>query len=166
MNLKQTVRTKNNLGSYMDINGFKNGYQTITNIVKNDKGYQILDTHRIMSKRRNSFFQLLHIRGINVVRYRNTYNRATSAWAQCLWSLNAYWKDNKTQLIHVLFKFQQNWLERKIGQLFLISISLSILPGMWRNFMTGGCSRPLGLFIRRMMKLSIVIEEAYLFCQL
>ena len=63
----------------MDINCFKNGYQSITAIVKNDKGYQVLDTHRIMSKRRNSVSQLLNIRGINVVRDGETYSRATSA---------------------------------------------------------------------------------------
>jgi len=79
MSLKQRVRTKNIRDSYMDINGFKNGYQRITDIVKNDKVYQVLDTHRIMSKWRNHFSQLLNISWINVVRDGKTYSRATSA---------------------------------------------------------------------------------------
>ena len=52
----------------MDINGFKNGYQPATDRVKNDKGDQVLDTHRILSRWRNQFSQLLNIRRINVVR--------------------------------------------------------------------------------------------------
>ena len=52
----------------MDINGFKNGYQPTTNIVKNEKGDQVLDTHRILSRWRNHFSQQLNMHGINVVR--------------------------------------------------------------------------------------------------
>jgi hypothetical protein len=52
----------------MDINGFKNDYQPTTDIVKNDKGDQALDTHRILSRWKNHCSQLLNIRGINVVR--------------------------------------------------------------------------------------------------
>jgi len=150
----------------MDINGFKNGYKPTTDRVKNDKGNQVLHTHRILSRWRNHFSQLLNIRGINVVRDWKTYSRATSAWAQCLWIWNVCWKDNKTQLTHVLIKFQQNWLKWEIGQLFLISINSLILPGIWRNCPSSGCSRPLDLFIRRMMTLSVVIEDAYHFRQL
>jgi hypothetical protein len=51
----------------MDNNGFMNGYQPTTDRVKNDKGDQVLDTHRVLSRWRNHFSQLLNIRGIDVV---------------------------------------------------------------------------------------------------
>lgn len=45
--LETNIKDKNIRDSYMDINGFKNGYQPTTDIVKNDKGDQVLDIHSI-----------------------------------------------------------------------------------------------------------------------
>ena len=45
--LETNIKDKNFRDSYMDINGFKNLYQPTTDIVKNDKGDQVLDIHSI-----------------------------------------------------------------------------------------------------------------------
>jgi hypothetical protein len=48
LNKPETNSKDKNIGlSYMDNNGFKNGYQLTTDRVKNDKGDQVLDTHRV-----------------------------------------------------------------------------------------------------------------------
>jgi hypothetical protein len=50
------------------INDFKKWYQPRTNVVKDEKGDLVADSHRILSRVRNNFFQLLNIHGVNDVR--------------------------------------------------------------------------------------------------
>jgi len=45
-------------GLYRGINGFKKGYQPRTNIVKDDKGDLVADSHSILVRQRNSFSQI------------------------------------------------------------------------------------------------------------
>ena len=53
---------------YRGINDFKNGYQSRTIIVKDEKGDLVADCHRIMARWRNYFSQLLNVNGVNDVR--------------------------------------------------------------------------------------------------
>ena len=50
------------------INDFKKGYQPRAIIVKDEKGDLVADSHSIMAKWRNYFFQLLNVHGVNDVR--------------------------------------------------------------------------------------------------
>jgi len=50
------------------INNFKKGYQPRTNIVKDDKGDLVEDSHIILARWRNYFSQILNVHGINDVR--------------------------------------------------------------------------------------------------
>jgi hypothetical protein len=52
---------------YRAINAFKKGYQPRTNIVKNDKGDLIADSHSILPRWRKHLSQLFNIRGANDV---------------------------------------------------------------------------------------------------
>jgi len=47
---------------------FKKGYQPRTNIVKDEKGDLVADSHSILARWRNSFSQLLNIHEVNGVR--------------------------------------------------------------------------------------------------
>jgi hypothetical protein len=67
MNLKQTVRTRIS-DLYRGINDFKRGYQPRTNIVKDEKGDLVADSHSILARWRSHFSQLLNIHGVNDVR--------------------------------------------------------------------------------------------------
>jgi hypothetical protein len=51
-------------------------------------------------------------------------------------------------------------------ELWVLSILLLILFGIKRNCLRGGRSQSLYLFIRRMIKQTVVIIEGYHFCQL
>jgi hypothetical protein len=48
------------------INDFRNGYQPRTNIIKDEKGELVADSHSILARQRNNFSQLLKIHGVNV----------------------------------------------------------------------------------------------------
>jgi hypothetical protein len=50
------------------INDFKRGYQPTTNVVKDEKGDLLADSHSILARRRNHFSQLLNVHGVNDVR--------------------------------------------------------------------------------------------------
>ena len=66
-NLKLTVRSKIK-DFHRGINDFTNGYQPITNIVKDEKGDLVADSHSILNRWRNHFSQLLNVHGVNDVR--------------------------------------------------------------------------------------------------
>jgi hypothetical protein len=53
---------------YRGINDFKRGYQPRTNVVKDEKGELVADSHSILASWRNHFSQLLNIHGVNDVR--------------------------------------------------------------------------------------------------
>jgi hypothetical protein len=57
-------------------------------------------------------------------------------------------------------------IKQDVGQFVLRSISLLILPGIRSNCLSSGRSRSFYLFIRRVIKQTVVIIEAYHFCQL
>ena len=53
---------------YRAINDFKKGYQLKTNMVKDEKGDLVADRHRVLTRYRNRFPQLLNTRGVNDIR--------------------------------------------------------------------------------------------------
>ena len=68
--------------------------------------------------------------------------------------------------LQVLIKFQQNWLNQEVGQFVLISIKLIILSGIRRICVRSERSHSLYLCVWRVIKQTLVINEAYLFCKL
>jgi hypothetical protein len=54
-------------------NDFKHGYQTITNILKDEKGDLVRDCHSILARWRNDSSRLLNERGVNNIRQRKIY---------------------------------------------------------------------------------------------
>jgi len=53
---------------YRGINEFKKGYHSRTNIVKDEKGDLVADSHSILARWRNYFSQLLNVHGANHIR--------------------------------------------------------------------------------------------------
>jgi hypothetical protein len=66
--LETNSKNKNIRDLYEGINDFKKGYQPRTNVVKDEKGDLVADSHSILAKWRNHFFQLLSVHGVNDVR--------------------------------------------------------------------------------------------------
>ena len=66
--LETNRKIKNVRDLYRGISGFKMCYQPWTNIVKDDKGDLVADSHGTLARWRNYFSQLLNVHGVNDVR--------------------------------------------------------------------------------------------------
>ena len=60
---------------YRSINAFKKGYQPITNIVQDEKGDLVTDSHSILAKERKLFYQLLNVHGVSNVRQEKIHKQ-------------------------------------------------------------------------------------------
>jgi len=63
-------KIKNIRDLYRGISDFKKDYQPRTNIVKDENGDLVTDSHSTWVKWRNYFSQLLNVHGVNDVRQR------------------------------------------------------------------------------------------------
>jgi hypothetical protein len=63
--LETNRKNKNIRELYRGINDFKKGYQPRTNVIKDEKGDLVVDSHNILARQRNHFSQLLNLRGLN-----------------------------------------------------------------------------------------------------
>ena len=77
--LETNSKIQNIRDLYRGINYFKKGYQPRCNIVKDEKGDLVADSHSIVVRWRNYFSQLFNVHGVKDVRQgRNTHSRTTS----------------------------------------------------------------------------------------
>ena len=66
--LETNSKIQNIRDLYMGINDFKKGYQPRCNIVKDEKGDLVADSHSIVARWRNYFSQLFNVQGFKDVR--------------------------------------------------------------------------------------------------
>jgi hypothetical protein len=72
--LKTNSKNKNIRYMYTGTNEFKKCNQPRTNIVKEENGDLLADSHSILNRWKNYFCQLLNVRGVNDVRHTKTYS--------------------------------------------------------------------------------------------
>ena len=65
INFQTNGTIKNIRDSYKSINDFKKGYQPRTNIVKDEKGDMVTNTHSIVARWRKNFSQILNVRVVS-----------------------------------------------------------------------------------------------------
>jgi len=87
-NLKITVK-KNIRDLYRGISDFKNGYQPRTNIVKDEKGDLVTDSHSILARWKNHVSQLLNIHGVNDVRQTDLHTAEPVVPLRLSWLLKS-----------------------------------------------------------------------------
>jgi len=63
--LETNSKIKNIRDLYRGNNDFRKGYQSRTNIVKDEKGDLITDSHSILARWKNHSYQLLNVHGVN-----------------------------------------------------------------------------------------------------
>jgi hypothetical protein len=69
INEPETNRKNKNIRDlHRGINEFKKGYQPRTNMVKEENGDLLADSHSILNRWKNYFCQLLNVHGVNDVR--------------------------------------------------------------------------------------------------
>jgi hypothetical protein len=61
-------KNKNIRDLYRGVNGFKRGYQPRNNLVKDENGDLLVDSHNILNSWKNHFFQLLNVHNVSDVR--------------------------------------------------------------------------------------------------
>jgi hypothetical protein len=66
--LETNSKNKNIRDLYRGINKFKKGYQSRTNMVKEENGDLLAYSHSILNRWKNNFCQLLNVHGVNDVR--------------------------------------------------------------------------------------------------
>ena len=71
--LESNSKIKNIRDLYKGISDFKRGYQTGSNVMKDEKGDLVADSRNILNRWRNYFSQLLNVRGINDVNRTATH---------------------------------------------------------------------------------------------
>ena len=71
--LENDSKIKNIRDLYRGINDFKKGYQPRTDIVKDEKGDLVADSHSILARWRNYFSQLLNVHGVNEIGQAETH---------------------------------------------------------------------------------------------
>jgi hypothetical protein len=64
-------------GLYRGITDFKKGYQPRANIIKDEKGDLVADSHSILERWRNHLSELLNVHGVNDVRQTEIHTAET-----------------------------------------------------------------------------------------
>jgi len=97
------------------------------------------------------------------MRQNDNSSSSVSPWAFSNATLfKGYWKAKKTDTNHqVLIKSQQNWLKQGEDQLAPRFINLLTLSGIRGNCLRSERSQSLHLSIRRMIKQTVLIIQAY-----
>jgi hypothetical protein len=88
--LETDSKNKNIRDLYRGINDFKKGYQPRNNVVKDEKGILVADSHSILDRRKNHFFQLLNVHGVNYVRQAEIHT-AQAHWCLSSVTLSLRW---------------------------------------------------------------------------
>jgi hypothetical protein len=150
---------------YRGINDFKKGYQPRTNVVKDEKGDLDADSHSILGRWRNHFFQLLNVHGVKDVRQTEIYTAeplvpepSDSEVEMAIKKLKRHKSPGIDQIPAELIKAGGRIIRSEIHKLINSIWNKVGLPEQWKE-------STLYLFIRRMIKQIAVIIEAYHFCQ-
>jgi hypothetical protein len=68
MSLKTSSRNKKIIDLYREVNGFKVGHQPGSDLIKDENGDLLVDSHSILNRWKKNFCQLLNVHGIIDVR--------------------------------------------------------------------------------------------------
>jgi len=164
--LDTNSKIKNITGLYRGTSDLKKGDQPRTNIVKDEKGDLVTDSHSIWAWWRNHFSQLLNVHGVNDVRETVIYTAEplvpqSSAFEvqMAIEKLKRHTSPGTDQIPAEFIKAGGRTIQSEIHKLInSIRIRKNCLMNRW--------SQSLYLFIRKVTKQTVVIIKAYHFCQL
>jgi len=126
----------------------------------------VKDSHSILDRWRNPFSQLFSVHGVNDISQTEIHTAEPLVPEPSAFEVEMAIEKLKNTNHQVLIISHQNWLKQGVEQFALRSINLLILSGIKRNCLRSGRSQTLYLFIRRVIKQTVVITEAHHFCQL
>jgi hypothetical protein len=153
------LETNSKINSFRDlyrgIIDFKKGYKPRTNIVRDEKGDLVADSHSILGRWMNHFSQLLNIHGVNDVRQTELHTAEPVVSEPSVFGVELAIEKPGIDQISAEFI-------RESGRRFRSEIYKLIR----RNCLWSDRNRSLYLSIRRSKKQTLLIMGAYHFCQL
>ena len=153
---------KNIRDLYRGINGLKKGYQPRTDIVKDEKGDLVADSHSILASCRNHFSQLLNTHGVNDARQTEIHTTEPILPEPNAFELEMAIEELKRRISPGSDQIKAELIKAGVEYFALGSKNVLILFGKKRNYLSGRSRSPY-LFIRRVLKQIVVITEAYTF---
>ena len=164
--LETNFKVKNIRDFYRSIHDYKNGYQPRTNIVKDEKGDLVTDSHSILDSWWNHFSQLFYVRGVSDVRQTDRHTAEPlvlepSAFEveMVIEKLKRHKSPDIDQIPAELVKAWSRKIRYEIHKLINSIWNKEELLEEWK-------SRSLYLYIRRVIKKTAVVIQVYYFCQL
>ena len=128
---------------YRGINDSKKGYQPKTNIVKDEKGEMVADSHSILAMWRNYFSELMNIHGFNDVRHREIQTAEPQVPEQSAFEVELVTEKPKShkspgidQIPAELIKAGDRTIGYEIHKLIIFIWNKKELPEEWRESIT------------------------------
>jgi hypothetical protein len=133
---------------YRDISDFRKGYQPRTNIVRDEKGDLVTDSHSSVARWRNHFSQPLNIHGVDDVRQTEMHT-AEQVPEPNVFEGEMAVKKLKRHKLQGIDQIPSEFIKAGVRHFTLSSINLLILFGVRRNCPRSGRSQSIYLSIRR-----------------
>jgi hypothetical protein len=106
--LETNSKLRNVRDLYRGINDLKKGYQPRTNIVRDEQGDLVLDSHSILARWRNYFSQVLNVHGVNDVRQAEIHTAELLVPGPSVSEFELAIENLEATNHQVLIKYQQN----------------------------------------------------------
>jgi hypothetical protein len=164
--LETNSKIKNIWELYRGISDFKKGYLHRINILKDEQGDLVSDSHSILASWRNHFSRLLFIHGVNDVRQTELHTAEPLVPEPSSFEVELAIEKLKCHKSPGIDQIPAESIKQGAGKFSLRSINLLFPLGISRNCLRSGRNRSLYLSIRKAIKQIVVILGAYHFCQL
>jgi hypothetical protein len=157
--LETNNKNKNIRDLYRGINDFKKRYQPRINIIKDENGKLLADPQNVLNRWKNLFNQVLNVYGVHDVRQMDIHTAEPLVPESSLveveiaiGKLKTYKSPGSDQISAELFKAGGEILCSQIHEFF-------VLYGIRRNCHSSGRNLLLYLFIKRVIRLTVMIIE-------
>jgi len=147
------------------MNDLKKGYHPRMNIVRMRRVIWF-NSHSILASWRNPFTQLLNVYGVHDVRQTEIHTAEPLVFELSASEVEMAIEKLKRHKSPGIGQIPAEFIKAEVKQFALRSINLFILFGIMKNCLRSERSRSLYLSIRRVIKQTVLIIEAYHFCQL
>ena len=137
-----------------------------TNIVKDDRGDLVADSHSILAMWRKYFFQIFNVHGVNDVTQTEIHIAEPLVPELSASEVELAIEKLKSHKSPGIDQIEAELIKAGVEQTDMRSINLLFLFGIRKNCLRRGRSQSLYLSIRRVINQIVLIIGAYHFCQL
>jgi hypothetical protein len=144
---------------YRGINDFKKGYQPGINIIKDENGNLLADPKSVLNRWEHFFNQVLNVHGIHDVRQMDVHTAKPLVPEPGLVEVEIAIGKLKSCKSRVLIRFRLNRSKQGVKHYVLRDTNLFVLYGIRRNCHSNGRNLLLYQFIKRVIRLIVIIIE-------